>query len=131
MAGGTLMAQSNGRQPAHGDFMEWDTVAMRVLNHERRNRLGLDTDEDLAGFIQFLDQLSIFSYTPLIMMMAGVMVGVMLRRVRLKTAGCTFVILAALNWTLVWWLAHHFLRAAEKQEHHTPGADRSGRPIGR
>ena len=112
------MAQFDGRQHAHIDFLAWDAVAMRVINHQPRNQLGLDTEEDLAGLIQFLNWLSVFSYTPLITVMAGVMVGVMLRRVRPKTAGSIFVILGALNWTLVWWLGHHFLRPAENRGHH-------------
>jgi hypothetical protein len=123
------MAQFEGRQHAHSAFMARDAVAMRVVNHENRNRLGLDTEEDLAGFIQFLNWLSIVSYTPVITVMAGVMVGVMLRRVRLKTAGSIFVILAALNWTLTWWLGHHFLRPAGKREYYTPGTDRNGGAI--
>ena len=123
------MAQFGGRQHAHGFFMAWDAVAMRVINHEPQTQLGRDTEEDLEGFIQFLNWLSVFSYTPLITVMAGVMVGVMLRRVRLKVAGSIFVILAALNWTLLQWLGHRFLRPAEKRGHHTPGDDRTWRAI--
>ena len=123
------MAQFPGRQRAHSDDLAWDAVAMRVINHAPRNRLGLDTEEDLEGFIQFLDRLSILSYTPVMTVMAGVLVGVVLRRVRPKVAGGIFVILAALNWTLVWWLGHHFLRPPDQRAPHTPGDDRTWRAL--
>jgi hypothetical protein len=91
---------------------------MRVINDGPKSKLALDSDENLEGFIQFLNWLSVIPYTPSIAVMTGVMAGVVLRGVHLKTAGRTFAVLLALNWTLVRCLEHRFLSPANNRGHH-------------
>ena len=87
---------------------------MRAMNDGLKNDLGLDFEENLEGFIHFLNWLSLVSYMPTILAMAGVMVAVLLGFVRLKTAGRTFAALVALNWVSLRWLEHRFLVSAKK-----------------
>jgi hypothetical protein len=77
---------------------------MRDINRGPKNDLGLDFEENLEGFIHFLNWLSVAPYAPSIMVMAGVTAGVMLRGVRLKVAGGIVGTLFALNWTSLRWL---------------------------
>ena len=87
---------------------------VRDISDRPQNTLGLDFEENLEGFIQILNWLSVVSYVPVIPVMAGVLVGVLLRRIRLRVAGRIFATLVALNWMLVRWLEHRFLSLARK-----------------
>ena len=91
---------------------------MRTINDGPKNEIGLDFEENLEGFIRFLNWLSVLPYAPVITVTVGMMVGVSLRLVRLKAAGGIFVMLFSLNWTCVRWLEHHFLSPAKKREPH-------------
>ena len=88
---------------------------MRDTNDRPVNQLGLDFEENLEGFIRFLNWLSVVSYTPVFTVMAGVMAGAMFRAVRLKTAGRIFAMLFALNWLSLRWLEHRFLSPPKKR----------------
>ena len=87
---------------------------VRDISDRPQNRLGLDFEESLEGFIQILNWLSVAPYLPIIPVMAGVLVGVLLRRVRPRMAGRIFAALVALNWMLVRWLEHRLLTPARK-----------------
>jgi hypothetical protein len=87
---------------------------LRLLNEKRihngpKNKVGLDFEENLEGFIQFLNWLSIVSYTPAITAIVGLMGGAMVRGGRLKAPGRTLAVLVALNWVSLRWLERRFL----------------------
>lgn len=90
---------------------------MREISDGPERHLGLDFEESLEGFIRFLNWLSVIPYTPVVTASAGMLVGVLLRLVRLKSAGRVFVVLFALNWVSVRWLEHRFLSPAGKSRH--------------
>ena len=88
---------------------------MRDVGGGPKNKIGLDFEENLEGFIRFLSWLSVVSYTPVFTVMAGVMAGAMFRAVRLKTAGRIFAMLFALNWLSLRWLERRFLSPPRKR----------------
>ena len=94
---------------------------MRDINDGPKNALGLDFEENLEGFIRFLNLLSVIPYMPVIIGMTGVMAGVMFRGGRPKAAGRTFAVLLALNWASLRWLEHRFLSSHNRREHHIAG----------
>jgi hypothetical protein len=87
---------------------------MRNITNRPKNTLGLDFEENLEGFIQFLNWISVLSYTPMVPVMAGVM----LRGVRPRVASAIFATLVTLNWALARWLRHRFLRPDKKQQYY-------------
>ena len=89
---------------------------MRHIGDEPRNRLALDFEESLEGFIQFLNWLSVVPYLPVIAVTAGAMAGVLLGLVRLRSAGCLVAVLLALTWVALRWLGHRFLTSAKELE---------------
>jgi hypothetical protein len=113
-------------------FMGRGLTTMKAISNEPERALGLDFEESLEGFIRFLNWLSVIPYMPAITATVGVLAGVLLRLVRLKSAGRVFVVSFALNWMSVRWLEHHFLSPAREQHQtawgrrlatrrHTPG----------
>jgi hypothetical protein len=90
---------------------------MRNIKNRPKNKLGLDFEENLEGFIQILNWISIFSYTPVVTVMAGVM----LRGVRPRVASGIFATLVTLNWASARWLRHRFLKPDKQGEHRIAG----------
>ena len=90
---------------------------MRHIGDEPRDRLALDFEESLEGFVQFLNWLSVVPYMPAIVVMAGAMAGVLLGLVRLRSAGCLVAVLLALTWVALQWLRHRFLTPDKRPEH--------------
>ena len=85
---------------------------MREIGDGPERELGLDFEEGLDGFIRFLNWLSVIPYAPVLTAMVGMLAGLLLRIVRLKSAGRIVVVLFALNWISVRWLEHRFLSPA-------------------
>jgi hypothetical protein len=94
---------------------------MRDISDGQENALALDFEENLEGFIRFLNWLSIIPYLPVIIGMTGVMAGVMVRGGHPKATARTFAVLLALNWASSRWLEHRFLSSHNGRKHHIVG----------
>ena len=87
---------------------------MSEIGNVPERHLGLDFEEGLEGFIRYLNWLSVIPYAPVATASVGMLVGVLLRLLRLRSAGQICAVLFALNWISVRWLEHRFLSPAKK-----------------